>query len=80
MIQWIEKKIVENLKDYKVHENAIDVIVDTCTGDKTTLEYENENKTKMNISSGIKQGCTGFTTIFKFLFLTSVFFLYSVLE
>ena len=35
------KTIIENLKDYKVHENAIDVIADTYTEDKTTLEYGN---------------------------------------
>ena len=56
------KTMIENLRDYKVHENSIYVIADTYTGVKITVEYGNENKTEINISSDIIQDCTGSTT------------------
>ena len=56
--------MIEVLIRYKVHPFMIDLIVKIYSDDVTTLIL-GDMKVDMKISSGIKQGCTVSTTLFK---------------
>ena len=55
------------LLDYQLHPNLIEVIVDLYTGDTTNIVLDKDKHSEMNVSSGIRQGCTASTTLFKLL-------------
>ena len=59
------ESLIEALKYYKIHYKIIDSIVDMYTGDKTIIDLGGGLEQEMEITSGIKQGCTGSTTLFK---------------
>ena len=62
------KKIIEVMKDYKIHPKIIDYSRNIAyEGDTTKINigYDLETELGLDITSGIKQGCTGSTTIFK---------------
>ena len=59
--------IIEVLKEYKVHYKIIDTIADIYVGDKTVLDLGDDLEQEMEVTSGIKQGCTGSTTLFKLI-------------
>ena len=68
-------KMIEVLIKYKVHPCLIDLIVKIYSDDITTLIL-GDMKIDMKISSGIKQGCTVSTTLFKLI----TYMIMSVLE
>ena len=57
--------LIKVMKDYKIHPDLINTVANVYTGDHTDIVIGNMDKIKMNISSGIKQGCTGSTSLFK---------------
>lgn len=60
-------KLIESLIYFRVHPLIIDLIAKVCTEDKTYLQLNEEVRSEMAVTSGIKQGCTGSTTIFKLI-------------
>ena len=61
------EQIVETLKFYKIDSNIINSVVSIYTGDETTITLRDNVQLKLSISSGIRQGCTLSTTIFKMI-------------
>ena len=57
-------KLIEVLKEYRVHPNMIDLIAKVYSSDRTTLSF-GDIEEEIEITSGIKQGCTVSTTLFK---------------
>lgn len=60
-------KMIETLMKYKVHPKMIDSVADIYTGDKTSVCLNSNVKTEIQVTSGIRQGCTGSTSFFKLL-------------
>lgn len=60
------EKIIEVMKTYKINSKVINSIAEVYKGDKTMIEVGSIEK-EMEVSSGIRQGCTGSTTIFKMI-------------
>ena len=60
-------KMVEVLMKYKVHPKLIDYVAAIYTGDKTAICLNSKTKVGIQITSGIRQGCTGSTSFFKLL-------------
>ena len=60
------EKMIEALKDYKIHPNIIDRIAKIYNGDFTNIKI-GEEEIKLEITSGIKQGCPLSTTLFKII-------------
>ena len=58
------KKLVETLKSYKIDPNIINLIANVYTNDTTTINMMGEER-NIEISSGIRQGCTVSTELFK---------------
>ena len=58
------KKLIEALMEYKIHPHIIDIIAKLYQGDHTKIKI-GDSEEKIDISSGIKQGCTLSTTLFK---------------
>ena len=58
-------KLIETLIKFHVHPQIIDIIAKLYTGDKTYLKLNEEIRKEIEITSGIKQGCTISTTLFK---------------
>ena len=57
--------IVEVLQAYKIDKDIIDTIVQIYSNDSTVMNLRDNLKIKFNITSGIRQGCTLSSTIFK---------------
>ena len=57
-------KLIEVLKEYRVHPKMIDLIAKVYSSDRTTLSF-GDIEEEIEITSGIKQGCTVSTTLFK---------------
>ena len=53
------------MKEYKIHPDVIDAIAEIYNGDSTIIDIGKERYEEMEVTSGIKQGCTGSTTLFK---------------
>lgn len=53
--------------EYKVHPKLIDIIANIYQNDSTNITYGDNKEVNLNITSGIKQGCTGSTTLFKII-------------
>ena len=60
------KKMIETMIKYKIHPNIIDNVSKIYQDDFTKIII-GENEENVNITSGIKQGCTGSTTLFKLI-------------
>ena len=58
--------LIEILKDYRVQRELLDFIASTYQGDKTRISL-NSQEIIMNISNGIRQGCTASTVLFKLI-------------
>ena len=58
------KKLIEQLIEYKIHPNVIDTIAKLYKGDFTRITI-GEEQVKLNVTNGIRQGCTLSTTLFK---------------
>ncbi len=59
------EKLIEALKTYKVDSKIIDCIQKIYTGDKTIITLNEGSKAEIEITNGIRQGCTGSTTLYK---------------
>ena len=66
MIVWIEKKMIETLIKYKISPKIIDMIANIYTNDVTEIKM-GDREEKIEINSGIKQGCTASTVFFKMI-------------
>ena len=64
--------LIETLKEYSVHSSLIELISNIYTDDTTAVKIGKDEKMKMSVSSGIKQGCTASTTLFKILTYTII--------
>ncbi|CAL4088951.1 unnamed protein product [Meganyctiphanes norvegica] len=58
------EKMIEALIEYKIHPHIIDNIIKLYSGDYTKIRFGEQEK-RIDITSGIKQGCTLSTTLFK---------------
>ena len=58
--------LIEILKDYRVQREILDFIASTYQGDKTRISL-NSQEIIMDITNGIRQGCTASTVLFKLL-------------
>ena len=56
--------LIETLKEFKIHERIIGIIKKIYSGDWTNIDM-GDKKIEMKVSSGIRQGCTASTTLFK---------------
>ena len=61
------EKIIEVMEDYKVHPHLIEGVANIHVGDKTTIDLGGGLQQDVDVTSGIRQGCTGSATIFKML-------------
>ena len=66
MIASIGKKMIETMIKYKIHPNIIDIVSKVYKDDFTKIEI-GDLEENIDITSGIKQGCTGSTTLFKLI-------------
>ena len=55
------------MKDSMSHPKIINIIAQIYQGDKTFINYGNVKDAIINITSGIRQGCTGSTSLFKLI-------------
>ena len=61
-------KIIEVLKEYKVHKNIINSIAEIYRNDVVNLQLgKSENIQEIEVTSGIRQGCTISATLFKLI-------------
>ena len=58
------RKMIEAMKDYMIEPSIINLIAKIYSNDSTTVTL-GEIEEEMDINSGIKQGCTASTTLFK---------------
>ena len=58
-------KMIELMKKYKIHPNIISSIVNIYREDSTRMQLNSSTEEVLDITSGIRQGCTGSTTLFK---------------
>ena len=58
-------KMIQALKDYKIDPNVIDSVAKIYTGDITRIRLNEDTAEEIEVTSGIKQGCTGSTSYFK---------------
>ena len=61
------EKLISILKDYKINSDIINVISKIYEGDRTTINKGHKTETEIIVTSGIRQGCTGSTTLFKLI-------------
>ena len=59
-------KMIETLIEYKIHPEIIDAIIQLYQGDYTKIKV-GDTESKIDITSGIKQGCTLSSTLFKLI-------------
>ena len=57
-------KLVEALVKFKIHPELIELMVKVYSGDKTIIKLGGM-EAEIEVSSGIRQGCTGSTFFFK---------------
>ena len=60
-------KLVEVMKEYKLHPDVINSVVAIYSADYTKIKLNSSTEQNINITSGIRQGCTGSTTLFKLI-------------
>ena len=63
----IRKEIIRSIKEYKVHPEVIESVASIYQGDETNVKVNQEIEKLIEVSSGIKQGCTGSTVLFKII-------------
>ena len=61
-----EKKI-EVMKIYRIHPDIIDSVTAIYRADYTKIKLYNDTEETIKITSGIRQGCTESTTLFKLI-------------
>ena len=60
-------KIVEAMIRYKVHPDKISAIAKIYKQDNTLITVTDKKTANVTVTSGIRQGCTGYTTLFKLI-------------
>ena len=60
------KKMIETMIKYKIHPNIIEIVSKVYQDDFTKIKV-GDQEGKIDITSGIRQGCTGSTTLFKLI-------------
>ena len=60
------KKMIEVLIKYKIHPYIIDTIAKVYSIDKTIVKM-GDREEEMKVTTGIKQGCTASTELFKII-------------
>ena len=60
------KKMIETMIRYKIHPNIIDIVAKIYQDDFTNI-IVGDHEERIEITSGIRQGCTGSTTLFKLI-------------
>ena len=60
------RKLIDALKEYMINPHIIDLIAKIYSNDHTLVTLGNIEE-KMEVNSGIKQGCTASTTLFKLI-------------
>ena len=63
-------KMIEVMKKYKICSRVIEIIAEIYNGDQTEICLREELKEVVEITSGIRQGCTGSTVLFKLITYT----------
>ena len=58
-------KMIEILMESKVNPKCLDFITKVYTNDKTRVEIGEEEEVEIDVTSGIRQGCTASTSLFK---------------
>ena len=59
------KQMIKIMKEYRIDEKIIDVIAEIYTGDSTKICLRKDMEENMEITSGIRQGCTCSSVMFK---------------
>ena len=73
-------KLIEVLMKYKIHPYIIDIIVQIYSKDVTNIFFNNSLQSQIKVSSGIRQGCNGSTSLFLLITYFIIEKLYSNLE
>ena len=60
------EEMIQVMKEYRIHPEVIDILAEVYQGDSTKIRIEGE-EINMQVTSGIKQGCTCSTTLFKLI-------------
>ena len=60
-------RLIEVMKKYKIHPDIINSVTAVYTEDNTRIKLNEDTDEVIKITSGIRQGCTGSTTLFKLL-------------
>lgn len=60
-------KLIECMKRFRIHPHIIDIVSEIYQNDTTIMYLNNEIQTQMNVTSGIRQGCNGSTSLFLLL-------------
>ena len=58
------KSLVECMKKFRIHPLIIDIISEIYQNDRATLYLNSEIMANINMTSGIRQGCNGSTSLF----------------
>ena len=58
-------ELIEAMIAYKIHPKVIDAVTNIYQGDETTIRLNDDTAEELEVTSGIRQGCTGSTTLFK---------------
>ena len=61
------ESFVEILKEYRVEEELIDIIVSIYSDDVTKIKLGDDKYVEIEIENGIRQGCTASTVLFKLI-------------
>ena len=61
------EEIIKTLMKYKVNQKIIDTVANIYYEDYTTIRLGEDDEVTTKITNGIKQGCTGSTTLFKLI-------------
>ena len=60
-------EMIKALIEYKIHPNVIDAVAAIYQGDSTIITLNESTSEVMEVTSGIRQGCTGSTVFFKII-------------
>ena len=61
------EKLIEVMKMYRIHPDIINSVTAIYGADYTKIKLNNDTEETIKITSGIRQGCTGSTTLFKLI-------------
>ena len=59
------KELIEAIKTYRTHPDIINAVANIYMNDFTSVRLNGQTEEKITVISGIRQGCTGSTVLFK---------------